>query len=85
MRGEGGATQVRDARTALGFILVTVDNRGTPGRGKAFESAAYLNLGVIDAQGQVVVRGAWRCETEPVLIDGKGKIVWPQDGKTKCE
>ncbi len=43
------------------------------------------NLGVIDAQGQVVVRGAWRCETEPVLIDGKGKIVWPQDGKTKCE
>ena len=41
-----------DARTALGFIVVTVDNRGTPGRGKAFESAAYLNLGVIDADDQ---------------------------------
>jgi dipeptidyl-peptidase-4 len=41
-----------DARTALGFILVTVDNRGTPGRGKAFESAAYLNLGVTDADDQ---------------------------------
>ena len=36
-------------RAALGFILVTVDNRGTPGRGKAFESAAYLKLGVVDA------------------------------------
>ncbi|MEY4119208.1 MAG: hypothetical protein RLZZ116_2536 [Planctomycetota bacterium] len=41
-----------DARTALGFIVVTVDNRGTPGRGKAFESAAYLNLGVVDADDQ---------------------------------
>jgi dipeptidyl-peptidase-4 len=41
-----------DARSALGFILVTVDNRGTPGRGKAFESAAYLNLGVTDADDQ---------------------------------
>ncbi|MGA1223900.1 MAG: DPP IV N-terminal domain-containing protein [Phycisphaerales bacterium] len=38
--------------TALGFILMTVDNRGTPGRGKAFETAAYLNLGVVDADDQ---------------------------------
>ena len=41
-----------DQRTALGFILVTVDNRGTPGRGKAFEGAAYLRLGVVDADDQ---------------------------------
>jgi dipeptidyl-peptidase-4 len=41
-----------DADSALGFLLVSVDNRGTPGRGKAFESAAYLNLGVIDADDQ---------------------------------
>lgn len=42
------------------------------------------NVGVIDTKGQVLVRGAWRCESEPVLIDGKGKVVWPLDGKTKC-
>ena len=41
-----------DPRTAHGFVVVTVDNRGTPGRGKAFESAAYLNLGVVDADDQ---------------------------------
>ncbi len=41
-----------DDTAALGFIMVTVDNRGTPGRGKAFETAAYLQLGVIDADDQ---------------------------------
>ena len=41
-----------DHRTALGFITVTVDNRGTPGRGKAFESAAYMHLGLTDADDQ---------------------------------
>jgi dipeptidyl-peptidase 4 len=41
-----------DPRTALGFIVVTVDNRGTPGRGKAFESAAYLKLGQVDIDDQ---------------------------------
>ncbi len=41
-----------DTTAALGFIMVTVDNRGTPGRGKAFESAAYLKLGVVDADDQ---------------------------------
>jgi dipeptidyl-peptidase-4 len=41
-----------DAVAALGFILMTVDNRGTPGRGKAFASAAYMKLGVVDADDQ---------------------------------
>jgi dipeptidyl-peptidase-4 len=41
-----------DQRTALGFILVTVDNRGTPGRGKKFESGAYLKLGQVDVDDQ---------------------------------
>ena len=41
-----------DQRTALGFLVMTVDNRGTPHRGKAFETAAYLNLGVTDADDQ---------------------------------
>lgn len=41
-----------DPRTALGFLVVTVDNRGTPGRGKAFESAAYMRLGQVDIDDQ---------------------------------
>ena len=41
-----------DTSTALGFILVVVDNRGTPGRGKAFEGGAYLQLGQADADDQ---------------------------------
>jgi dipeptidyl-peptidase-4 len=41
-----------DQRTAHGFLVMTVDNRGTPHRGKAFEGAAYLNLGVTDADDQ---------------------------------
>lgn len=41
-----------DPRTALGFLIVTVDNRGTPGRGKKFESAAYLRLGQVDLDDQ---------------------------------
>jgi dipeptidyl-peptidase-4 len=41
-----------DQRTALGFITMTVDNRGTPGRGKKFETAAYLKLGQIDLDDQ---------------------------------
>jgi len=41
-----------DPRTAHGFLVMTVDNRGTPHRGKAFGSAAYLSLGVTDADDQ---------------------------------
>ncbi len=41
-----------DRNTALGFLVMTVDNRGTPGRGKAFESAAYLQLGQVDLDDQ---------------------------------
>ncbi|MEM7229910.1 MAG: DPP IV N-terminal domain-containing protein [Planctomycetota bacterium] len=41
------------AETALGCFMAMVDNRGTPNRGKAFESATYLQLGVIDLDDQV--------------------------------
>jgi len=36
----------------LGFLVWTVDNRGTPGRGKAFETATYLKLGQVDLADQ---------------------------------
>jgi len=57
-----------DPSTALGFILVTVDNRGTPGRGKAFEGATYLKLGVVDADDQAAAV-AHLAATRP-YIDG---------------
>lgn len=36
----------------LGFVVARIDNRGTPGRGTAFERATYLNLGVVDLDDQ---------------------------------
>lgn len=37
----------------LGFIVVTVDGRGTGGRGAEFEKCTYLKLGVLEARDQV--------------------------------
>ncbi len=36
----------------LGFVIARIDNRGTPGRGKAFETATYLKLGQVDIDDQ---------------------------------
>ena len=36
----------------FGVLVVKVDNRGTPGRGKAFEDATYMNLGIADMDDQ---------------------------------
>lgn len=36
----------------LGFLVMKVDNRGTRGRGKAFEAAAYMKLGDVDMKDQ---------------------------------
>ncbi|MFM1935066.1 MAG: Prolyl tripeptidyl peptidase precursor [Planctomycetota bacterium] len=45
-----------DARVGHGVLVARVDNRGTPGRGKAFEAATYLALGGpdVDDQAQLV-------------------------------
>jgi len=37
----------------LGFLVAKIGNRGTTGRGKAFESATYKNLGGVDLADQV--------------------------------
>ena len=37
----------------LGFLVAKIGNRGTIGRGKAFESAVYKNLGGVDLADQV--------------------------------
>ncbi len=40
------------AECELGFVILQIDNRGTPGRGKAFEDATYLKLGGPDLDDQ---------------------------------
>jgi len=36
----------------FGFLVDRIANRGTEGRGKAFESAGYLKLGIVDIRDQ---------------------------------
>ncbi len=40
------------AECELGFVILRIDNRGTPGRGKEFEDATYLKLGGPDMDDQ---------------------------------
>ncbi len=40
-------------QTELGFCVAKIGNRGTVGRGKAFETATYEKLGIVDIQDQV--------------------------------
>ena len=54
------------AERAFGVIVAKVDNRGTKGRGKAFESATYLKLGGPDADDQAA---AVRALAERPYID----------------
>ena len=37
-----------------GFIVFTLDNRGTPGRGRAFEQHTFRDLGTIEMQDQLL-------------------------------
>lgn len=41
-----------NSRCDFGLLIAKVDNRGTPGRGKAFEGATYLRLGGPDIDDQ---------------------------------
>ena len=43
---------VSNPMTEFGFVMVQIDNRGTEGRGKAFEGATYLKLGLTDLDDQ---------------------------------
>ena len=54
--------------TEFGFIIAVMDNRGTTGRGKAFESAGYLKLGDVDIADQVA---GVRHLTDRPYIDGE--------------
>ena len=51
MNGQGAILEQYLAQQ--GFIAVCVDNRGTGGRGAAFEKCTYLHLGELEAHDQV--------------------------------
>jgi len=53
--------------TELGFLIALLENRGIPGRTKAFESATYLRLGVVDLDDQAA---GVRALVERPYIDG---------------
>ncbi len=40
-----------------GYIIVSVDNRGTPGRGREFANCIYKDMGKLEVQDQVFVAG----------------------------
>ena len=52
----------------LGFLVARIANRGETGRGKAFESANYLNLGGVDIQDQA---DGVRFLAQREYVDGK--------------
>ena len=51
MNGQGAILEQYLAQQ--GYIVVCVDNRGTGGRGAAFEKCTYLRLGELEARDQV--------------------------------
>ena len=56
-----------------GFVVICVDGRGTGGRGKAFESIVYQNLGRYETEDQVSV--ARYAATLP-YVDGNNIGIW---------
>ncbi|RKY88902.1 S9 family peptidase, partial [candidate division KSB1 bacterium] len=61
-------TSFEHALAQLGFIVFVMDNRGTPNRGKKFETATYLKLGQVDLADQVA---GVKFVTQRPYIDGK--------------
>ena len=51
MNGQGAILE--QYLTQQGYVVVCVDNRGTGGRGAAFEKCTYLRLGELEARDQV--------------------------------
>nr|WP_186827572.1 WG repeat-containing protein [Comamonas testosteroni] len=92
---DSSAKSAKDA-TALQFSLVNeADGQVLGGRfdalGELHEGRSFVshmgNLGVVDAQGKLMVQSAWRCGSQPVLLDGAGEISWPAElrGQARLE
>ncbi|MEX1051416.1 MAG: prolyl oligopeptidase family serine peptidase, partial [Gemmatimonadales bacterium] len=59
--------------TQAGYIVASVDNRGTGQRGRAFKKATYLQLGVLEAADQVA---AARWFARQPWVDGERIGIW---------
>lgn len=56
-----------------GYVVVSVDNRGTGARGRDFEKATYLNLGALEAADQIA---AARWLAQQPWVDGSRLGIW---------
>jgi len=92
-KGKRKAADEDDGVKRYGYI----DAHGKTVIAPAFDSAGAFqegdavvvqhgNLGLIDAQGRVLARGAWMCGSLPVIVDGARHVVWPREaaGRTRC-
>ena len=57
----------------LGFLVLTVDGRGTGGHGKAFEALVHLRLGTLEAADQA---SAVRALAKEPFVDGTRVGIW---------
>lgn len=59
-----------DPACEMGFVTMRAQNRGIPGRGKAFETGTYLQLGVVDLDDQAAAAAevARQCSVDPARI-----------------
>src|SRR3546814_13187699 len=65
--------------TQKGYIVVSVDNRGTGGRGAEFQKMTYLNLGKMETEDQIAA-APWLAGQS--CVDGSriGLYVWSYGG-----
>lgn len=63
----------------FGLVVATVDNRGTGGRGKAFESATYRRLGQLEAADQIAA-AQWFARQPYIDGDRIGLWGWSYGG-----
>jgi dipeptidyl-peptidase-4 len=62
-----------------GFVVFSLDNRGSARRGKAFEEALYRNMGTVEVQDQL--RGVEFLQSLPYVADDKiGIFGWSYGG-----
>lgn len=88
---KAGATEADDETYRYGYI----DRNGKTILPAKYEYAENFseeravivlkgNLGVIDANGRLILHSAWRCGKYPVLLDGHENIIWPKGEKQGC-
>lgn len=69
--------------TQKGYILVSVDNRGTGARGKAFRQVTYRELGKYEIQDQIAA-AKFLGEKEYIDADRIGMFGWSYGGYMSC-